>query len=59
MDMQSKLFAFRLAEKQAAGRDDGKWKIRDGIASAQACSGPTAREQYVLITPFTDSAVKC
>lgn len=39
MDTQKKLFAFKLAEKQAKNADenDGKWKARDGLAIA-ACT---------------------
>lgn len=44
MRTETKLFAFKLAEKRTASADatnsqDSKWKLRDGIAHAAYCTG--------------------
>lgn len=40
---QSKLFAFKLAEKQEQKPE--QWKVRDGVAAA-GCSGPVNYDNY-------------
>lgn len=60
MDAQKKLFAFKLADKQAIAANRNKqWKIRDGIASAQFCTGPSAALQYIPVAVLTDSSTLC
>ncbi|WP_175022914.1 hypothetical protein [Rugamonas rivuli] len=39
---ETKLFAFKLAEKKAVVKADPQWKAREGVALA-GCSGPDAR----------------
>ena len=56
MDTQKKLFAFKLAEKHTSAENNGKWKIRDGIASAQHCTGATPR---LPVSITSDSTVIC
>lgn len=40
--VETKLFAFKLAQKNQDVKPDAKWKARDGVATA-GCSGPWAR----------------
>jgi hypothetical protein len=40
---QSKLFAFKLAEKQEQTQATQQWKVRDGVAVA-GCTGPLPDE---------------
>ena len=43
---ESKLFAFKLAEKQVEqAKPAAEWKVRDGVAVA-GCSGPDTTENY-------------
>jgi hypothetical protein len=62
MDMQKKLFAFRLAESQAkiANRSNGTWKARDGIAIA-GCTAANISAPRFIGDPLTgvDSAAIC
>ncbi|WP_174999353.1 hypothetical protein [Rugamonas aquatica] len=39
---ETKLFAFKLAEKKAVAKADPQWKAREGVALA-GCTGPDAR----------------
>jgi len=42
MKTETKLFAFKLAEKKQEVTADTKWKAREGVATA-GCSGRDAR----------------
>ena len=37
---ESKLFAFKLAEKQTSAKPAAEWKVRDGVAVA-GCTDPS------------------
>lgn len=61
MDMQKRLFAFKLAEKQAmsANQNSGKWKVRDGVAVA-GCTQPNPVSQAFFPGPgTTDNSMPC
>lgn len=61
MATREKLFAFRLADRLAiaADRNDGKWKARDGIASAQFCTEPIAAVRHLPDAAGADSSLVC
>jgi hypothetical protein len=59
MDTQKKLFAFKLAEKQAVNADQNKWKARDGIAIAGCTTGPTPAGYLPGPTPLSDRPIEC
>ncbi|UMR28788.1 MULTISPECIES: hypothetical protein [unclassified Massilia] len=42
MKTQTKVFAFKLAEKKAQAKPQAQWKARDGVATA-GCSFPSER----------------
>ncbi|WP_256077437.1 hypothetical protein [Massilia sp. YIM B04103] len=42
MKTQTKVFAFKLAEKKAQTKPQVQWKARDGVATA-GCSFPVER----------------
>jgi len=44
MKTETKLFAFKLAEKKQDVKAEEKWKAREGVATA-GCSGPWARSR--------------
>ena len=41
---ETKLFAFKLAEKSQQVNNKEKWTVRSGVATA-GCSGPDARSR--------------
>lgn len=58
---ESKLFAFKLAEKQVAqAKPAAEWKVRDGVAVA-GCSGPNKLEnyRYASSTGWVDQGIYC
>ena len=58
---ESKLFAFKLAEKQAAqAKPAAEFKVRDGVAVA-GCSGPDLTEnyRYASSTNVADRGIYC
>ena len=58
---ESKLFAFKLAEKQGAqAKPAAEFKIRDGVAVA-GCSGPDLTEnyRYASTTGAVDAGIYC
>lgn len=42
LNKESKIFAFKLAEKAEQSKTSTKWQARDGVATA-GCTGPEAR----------------
>ena len=59
---QSKLFAFKLAAKQAKEVVPAdQWKVREGV-SAAGCSGPDYYENYretATLNPRGDNGIYC
>ena len=58
---ESKLFAFKLAEKQAAqAKPAAEFKVRDGVAVA-GCSGPDLTENVraASYTNVADRGIYC
>lgn len=58
---ESKLFAFKLAEKQVAQtKPAAEWKVRDGVAVA-GCSGPNKLDnyRYPSATNWVDQGIYC
>ena len=59
---QSKLFAFKLAEKQVKEVvPPAQWKTREGV-SAAGCSGPDFYENYrmtAVYRPNGDNGIYC
>lgn len=58
---QSKLFAFKLADKQAKEvKPATQWKVREGVSVA-GCSGPDMYENYRAARPGsrTDNGIYC
>ena len=49
MNTQKKLFAFKLADKQAKSADQNKWKARDGVALA-ACTSFSGPPKFATFT---------
>lgn len=43
--VQSKLFAFKLAEKQDKAQTTQQWKVREGVAVA-GCTGPVENDNW-------------
>ena len=58
MNSQNKLFAFKLAAKQPKIANNGTWKVRDGIASAQACCF-TSTGEFEKNSVGNDTSVRC
>ena len=52
---ETKLFAFKLAEKNNNKKEAAKWQVRDGVATA-GCSGPDARADR---RPGRDNGIWC
>ena len=61
MDTRKKLFAFKLADKQAAGvdRNNGKWKARDGVVIAGCTLSAVSPGFQIGLTSNYDTAVPC
>ena len=57
---ESKLFAFRLAEKAAQAKPAAEFKVRDGVAVA-GCSGPDLTENFRAgsATNVPDKGIYC
>jgi len=58
---ESKLFAFKLAEKQVAqAKPAAEFKVRDGVAVA-GCSGPNKLEnyRYASTSGANDAGIYC
>lgn len=52
---ESKLFAFKLAEKQAPTNPVAEWKVRDGVAVA-GCTDPSHTSDWRDTHPYTNRA---
>ena len=48
---QSKLFAFKLAEKQAETKPATQWKVREGVSVAGCCD-PTGENDLRMDDPY-------
>ena len=60
MNTEKKLFAFKLADKQAsANQKNGTWKIRDGVAIAGCSSKPPSALPYLPIGVVEDANILC
>ncbi|NVE00280.1 hypothetical protein [Massilia sp. BJB1822] len=56
MKPQTKVFAFKLAEKKAQAKPQAQWKARDGVATA-GCSFPVERASSRAGSP--DFGISC
>jgi hypothetical protein len=59
MNTEKKLFAFKLADKQAKRADQNKWKARDGVAVAGCTLSAVSPGFQIGATTNFDTAVPC